>query len=159
MSDSSQVQGTYDRPHRCDLCSVGFTTEGKLKEHYDTRTHKKAKNRSNFRSKLGVPESDYYVYCIEISPVGSDQMYYYTGQTVRLLDRIEQHRTVGEPESSHRKRFPTENKTNTKKLRYEVHDVVCAEACSNADEALIRERELMLEMAQKHDTVDVIGGR
>ena len=143
----------------CDMCGSSFSSTEQMEDHFETKTHKKNVKEARFRQEHGVEESPYYVYCVSISPIGHRGDYYYVGRTANLLDRISDHRAVGDTNTGNEKRFPVKNGKSTELLRYETNSVESVEACANKDESIIRERELMLEVAQEYNTVDVLGGR
>lgn len=150
---------SVERAYECDICEKSFFTQSELENHYNTKTHEKGLFISEIDSLSDVPESEYYVYCIRVSPIDFETEYYYVGLTNNYKRRFWQHKDTESEAHNSLKTFPSDDKNNCVKTKYELTGFERIEGCESKERARIRERELMLEIARDKDTVDVIGGK
>jgi predicted GIY-YIG superfamily endonuclease len=139
--------------YNCDLCDSSFWNRENYENHKGTIKHHTNKKAQEFLSETNAEKAPFHVYAIEITPNGLNQTFIYVGMSGDYHQRLAQHDGM-----NIEKRFPSPSAEKTVYRTYSVDSVLYIEPCNSEERALIREREVSLEMAQKHETVNIVGG-
>ena len=144
----------------CELCGVSFWSEQRMSDHYETSKHKFKVQKKTITSLLDIdPDAEnHHVYCIVISPVEDDRKFYYVGMTNDLVRRINSHKRVSEAVSLE-KSFPSEDGKRLESKQYEFVRFVDVETYETREQAKLRERQKVYEVAQEYETNMILGGR